>query len=149
MKEFDGTILFVSHDRYFIKALADKVLELENGEATEFKGSYEEYNAFKLLTKEKVNKPVPAPTISVKSEQKDSYYRSKEERAADAKRRTRIKKIEEEISALEEEDATLNTDLSNPEVTANFTLLTEKCKRLDEIKTLLDALYAEYETLIS
>ena len=149
LKEFDGTILFVSHDRYFIKALADKVLELENGEATEFKGSYEEYNAFKLLTKEKVNKPVPAPTISVKSEQKDSYYRSKEERAADAKRRTRIKKIEEEISALEEEDATLNTDLSNPEVTANFTLLTEKCKRLDEIKTLLDALYAEYETLIS
>lgn len=149
LKEFDGTILFVSHDRYFIKALADKVLELENGEATEFKGSYEEYNAFKLLAKEKTNKPVPAPTVSVKSEQKDSYYRSKEERAADAKRRTRVKKIEEEISALEEEDAALNADLSTPEVTANFTLLTEKCKRLDEIKTLLDALYAEYETLIS
>ena len=146
LKAFDGTLLFVSHDRYFIRALAGKILELEDGKATEFAGSYDEYMAYKSTVKaeEKKAEPTPAPTTS----QKDSYYRSKEERAADAKRRTRIKKIEEEISSLEEENERLNEELSTPSVTANFALLTEKCNRLEEIKNLLDELYAEYETLI-
>ena len=146
LKAFDGTLLFVSHDRYFIRALAGKILELENGAATEFTGAYDEYMAYKSTAKaeEKKVESIPTPSVS----QKDSYYRSKEERADEAKRRTRIKKIEEEISALEEENERLNEELSNPEVTANFTLLTEKCNRLEEIKNLLDTLYAEYETLI-
>ena len=150
LKEFDGTLLFVSHDRYFIRALAGKILELEDGNATSFTGDYDEYTAYKNSVKaaKTETQRVPAPTISAKLEQKDGYYRSKEERAADAKRRTRIKKIEEEISALETEDEALNASLSDPEVTGNFALLTEKCNRLEEIKSKLDALYAEYETLI-
>lgn len=147
LKEFDGTLLFVSHDRYFIRALAGKILELENQQALEFVGSYDAYMAQKK-EKAKENTSTPAPVELKKSEQKNSYYRSKEERAADAKRRTRIKKIEEEISALEEEDATLNEALSNPEVTSNFALLSEKCNRLEEIKNRLELLYSEYETLI-
>ena len=163
LKEFDGTVLFVSHDRYFIRALAGKILELENGEAIEFKGSYDEYTAYKTKPKEDEAKRaalpqktsvhhVPAPSVlensDENSKQKNSYYRTKEDRAAEAKRRTRIKKIEDEIAALEAEDAQLNTDLADPAVTGNFTLLTKKCNRLDEIKTLLDSLYEEYETLI-
>ena len=146
LKAFDGTLLFVSHDRYFIRALAGKILELEDGEATEFNGSYDDYMGYKSASKaaEKKLEPVPAPSVS----QKDSAYRSKEERAAEAKRRTRIKKIEEEISALEEESERINAELADPAVTANFALLTEKCNRLEEIKQLLDELYAEYETLI-
>ena len=50
--------------------------------------------------------------------------------------------------ALEAEEIQLNADLATPAVTGNFALLTQKCNRLDEIKNLLDALYAEYETLI-
>ena len=146
LKAFDGTLLFVSHDRYFIRALAGKILELEDGKTTEFSGAYDEYMAYKSSSKatEKKVESTPAPSVS----QKDGYHRSKEERAADAKRRTRIKKIEEEISALEEESEALNADLTDPAVTSNFPLLTEKCNRLEEIKNLLDQLYAEYETLI-
>ena len=154
LKEFDGTVLFVSHDRYFIRALAGKILELENGNATEYACAYEEYNARKIAAREaaktaqKSIQQIPAPSISANSDKKESYYRTKEDRAADARRKTRIKKIEEEISALETEDADINASLSNPAVTGNFALLTEKCNRLEEIKTLLDALYEEYETLI-
>ena len=147
LKAFDGTLLFVSHDRYFIRALAGKILELENGKSTEFNGSYDEYTAYKQQLKKQVEH-VPAHAISKNSEQKESYYRTKEERAQDAKRRTRVKKIEEEISLLEAEDAEINEALSTPEVTSNFPLLTEKCNRLEEIKTMLDRLYEEYETLI-
>ncbi len=147
LKEFDGTILFVSHDRYFIRALAGKVWELENGNVTQFVGSYDEFTAYKATLKpdpaptQKADERVPAPT-------QNNYYRSKEERAQDAKRRTRIKKIEEEISALEAEDAELNASLSSPDVTGNFALLTKTCARLEEIKALLDALYEEYEILL-
>ena len=146
LKAFDGTLLFVSHDRYFIRALAGKILELEDGSTAEFTGTYDEYMAYKSATKptEKKVECVPAPSVA----QKDNYYRSKEERAADAKRRARIKKIEEEIFSLEEENERLNCELSDPAVTANFSLLTEKCNRLEEIKNLLDKLYTEYETLI-
>ncbi len=147
LKEFDGTLLFVSHDRYFIQALASKILELEEGRLTSFTGSYEQYAQAKVTAsaEEKAIQRIPTPSLS---SQKESYYRSKEERAQDAKRRTRIKKIEEEIAALEAETEGLNADLADPAVTASFPLLTEKCNRIEEIKNLLDELYNEYETLL-
>ena len=147
LKAFDGTVLFVSHDRYFIQAIADKIVELEKGNAVESKGSYEEYAAFKTAQKNLLEKEIttekrnPAPSVS-------NSYRSKEERAAETKKRLRIKQIETEIGALEEEETQINQDLATPEVAGNFPLLTEKCNRLEEVKSLLDALYEEYETLI-
>ena len=147
LKAFDGTLMFVSHDRYFIQALADKILELDDGNALEFKGSYEEYNAFKTAQKAVTEIPPqsekrnPAPSVS-------NSYRGKEERAAEAKKRVRIKQIEKAIGELEEEENLINEALATPEVAGNFPLLTEKCNRLEEVKNLLDSLYEEYETLI-
>ncbi len=147
LKAFDGTILFVSHDRYFIRALAGKIWELENGVLTEFKGDYERFTELKKELKNSVER-VPAPHLSINSAHKEQYHRTKEDRAADARKRTRIANIEKEISALEIEETGLNDALSDPTVTANFTLLNEKCNRLNEIKNRLDELYTEYETLI-
>ncbi|MBO5479711.1 MAG: ABC-F family ATP-binding cassette domain-containing protein [Clostridia bacterium] len=147
LQTFDGTLLFVSHDRYFIKALAGKIIELENGNAYAFTGSYEEYTAYKNEQKQNVAR-IHAPVVSPSTEPKNNYHRSKEDRAADARKRTRIKKIEDEIAALEREETDINAALSTPEVTSNFALLQEKCNRLEKIKTLLDTLYEEYETLI-
>ncbi len=147
LKEFDGTILFVSHNRYFIKALAGKILELENGKATCFIGDYDTFTEAKKTAKIDVQ-PVPTPNVSTKSAHKETYYRSKEERAADARKQTRIKNIEKEITALETEEAQINEEISSPEVAASFPLLSEKCNRLEEIKNRLEELYNEYETLI-
>ncbi len=147
LKNFDGTLLFVSHDRYFIRALAGKIFELEDGALTCFVGNYDAYTAYKNTAKEPVQR-TPAPTASEKPEQKSTYYKSKEERAAQARKRARVSQIEKEIAALETEEAELNASLSDPEITANFPLLTEKCNRLETIKTKLDSLYNEYETLI-
>ena len=145
LKDFDGTLFFVSHDRYFIKALAGKILELENGKASVYTGAYDEYTAIKRQEKavEKQIQPIPAPV-----KEQNSYHRSKEERAENAKKQTRIKKIEKEIADLEEEETQINLSLSGPSVTSDFALLTQKCNRLEEIKTRLDELYNEYETLI-
>jgi ATP-binding cassette subfamily F protein 3 len=97
---------------------------------------------------EMANERIPAPIIPQNTPPKNEYYRSKDERAAETRKRTRIKKIEEEISALETEEAQLNASLSDPDVTANFALLTEKCNRLEVIKDTLEKLYNEYEQLI-
>lgn len=150
LKAFDGTVLFVSHDRYFIQAIAGKILELENGDGRVFNGNYDEYNAYKTQLKEQVAwtekqvQAVPTPTLSPAT----PSYRGKEERAAETKKRLRIKKIEEEISDLEAENAAINDELSTPQVAGNFALLTQKCNRLEEIKRRLDALYEEYESFM-
>ncbi len=146
LKAFDGTILFVSHDRYFIRAIAGKILELEKGQATLFAGNYDEFTAAKTAKADV--QCIPASPISTKSAQKERSYRTKEERAADVKKQTRIKNIEREIAALEEEETEINASLADPAVIANFPLLSEKCNRLETIKNRLDELYNEYETLL-
>ena len=142
LKAFEGTLIFVSHDRYFIHALAGNVIELADGDLSLFKGDYEEFLAAKQAQKEKAQ-PVPAPTVS-----KNAGHRSKDERAQEAKKQTRQKQIEKQITALEEEENLLNEELSKPEVAGDFALLTQKCNRLEEIKKSLDTLYEEYETLL-
>lgn len=150
LKAFDGTVIFVSHDRYFIQALAGKIVELENGALSVFTGNFDEYTATKAKMKADIfeNERIHAPVAREKPQEKSAYYRSKEERAKDAQKRTRIAKIEKDISLLEQEETTINDELCNPAVASDFALLNEKCARLEKIKTLLDELYGEYETLI-
>ena len=59
-----------------------------------------------------------------------------------------IKQLEEEISALESEESDINAQLALPEIAADYARLSERCKRLEEVKSALDNLYEEYETLI-
>ena len=150
LKAFEGTLLFVSHDRYFIEALAGKIFELEDGKIHTYACGYEEYSAQKREQRAAQNatqksvKPIPAPTKSTET----PVYKSKEERKNETKRRIRVKEIETEIEALEEESEALGEALSTPEVATNFALLTEKCNRLEWVKNRLDELYEEYETLL-
>ena len=147
LKAFDGTVLFVSHDRYFIQALAGKIVELADGKIAEFKGTYEEYNACKAAAKEAKEAEEKA-ALPAAPKPKDGGYRTKEERAAETKKRLRIKQLEEEISALESEESDINAQLALPEIAADYARLSERCKRLEEVKADLDNLYEEYETLI-
>lgn len=147
LKAFDGTVLFVSHDRYFIQALAGKIVELADGKIAEFKGTYEEYNAYKAAAKEAKETEEKA-ALPAAPKPKDGGYRTKEERAAETKKRLRIKQLEEEISALESEESDINAQLALPEIAADYARLSERCKRLEEVKNILDKLYEEYEALI-
>ncbi len=149
LKQFDGTILFVSHDRYFIEALASKVFELEDQAIHAYACGYLEYSEQKRQQKAALQaqnnaQRVPAPVKSVET----PVYRSKEERKNETKRRLRSKELETEIERLEEEIEALSAAIASPEIAKNFTLLAQHCNRLDEAKNKLDELYAEYETLL-
>lgn len=152
LKEFDGTVLFVSHDRYFISAIADKIAELSDLDIHEFKGSYAEYTAEKRRMAEEQtraeNEAKWQEKTAQKQAQEQSSYRSKADRAAEARKKQRIKEIEREITSLEEEEALLTQEIGNPKVSSDYKLLQEKCNRIEEIHKKTETLYEEYEELI-
>lgn len=148
LKEYDGTVLFVSHDRYFISAVADNIAEIEDKKLNIYAGNYQFYNDKKAELRQKIKALEEQAKYSEREEKKTESYRSKKERAEEAKRKERVKKIEADISALEEEEAEINNSLSDPTVLADYKRVQSLTDRLMEIKTTLDSLYSEYSEMI-
>ena len=138
LKEFDGTLILVSHDRYFLSAVATRVAEIENGALTVYDCGYDGYADQKRRQKE------CEAAVRQKPVQKSDSYRSKEERAAEARKKSEAKRIEGEISVLEEEEQTLLSQLCTPEIAADYNEVAKISNRLEEVKKSLDALYKEY-----
>ncbi len=136
LEAYDGTLLFVSHDRRFIERLAHKIVAIEGGALVVYEGGYAAYLA------KKNSPPVPPSAEKPKSES----YRSRQERAKETQRRTRVREIEARIAAIEEEEAALGVRLA--EVAADYAQVKSVSMRLEELRKESDALYAEYETLI-
>lgn len=149
LKDFDGTLIFVSHDRYFLTALADKVAEIENGALAVYEEGYEKYLEEKRVRREEERREEILQRQQKEEAQRICGYRSKTERAAEARKRERVRKIEGEISATEEEENEINGLLSDPAVVADYKKVAELSARLGSIKNRLDVLYKEYEELIS
>ena len=140
LKAFEGTVLFVSHDRRFIEAVATSVVLIEEGALHPFAGGYADFLNWKKAQKTE-NVPresAPKPT--------NEGYRSKEERAREAQRRTRVKAIEQELAALEEEDAALLKELSD--CGRDYVRAQAIAARRTEIAERSEALYEEYGALI-
>lgn len=139
LKEFDGTLLFVSHDRRFIESIATSVYCIENGMLTKFNGGY---SAFLESNRQK---NVPEKTAPVKKTENESY-RSKEERAREARKRQRVSEIETRLTKIEEEQERINADLII--FAADYAKVKEITDRLNSLQEESDRLYEEYGTLI-
>lgn len=139
LKEFDGTLLFVSHDRRFIESIATSVYCIENGTLTKFNG---DYSAFLESNRQK---NVPEKTAPVKKTENESY-RSKEERAREARKRQRVCEIETRLTKIEEEQERINADLII--FAADYAKVKEITDRLNSLQEESDRLYEEYGTLI-
>ncbi len=146
LKAFDGTVLFVSHDRYFIRAVADKIIALGPQGMRQFSGGYEEFLAAEK--RETGEKKETAPSSGEEKNKDKDAFKGRRDRAEEAKKRLRMREIEKEIGALEEEEARLTQEIADPAVAADYKSLQQKCARLQEIKCRSDALYEEYETLL-
>lgn len=143
--EFDGTIIFVSHDRYLLNKLATRIIEITGNSIESYNGGFDDYIAVKrekeaaeqqLIDREKQEKAKQAA-----EEKNVKAYRSKEQRAADAKKRARVKELENEIARLEGEMSVIQQELAAPDVCADYQLMQEKCGALEDMKRLC----SEYE----
>lgn len=144
MNSYTGTILYVSHDRYFINKTATRILEISKDGLTSYPGNYQDYLHQK--EKENVQESEKQKERSV-SESKLDWQQQKELQAKQRKKENRLKKVEEEITRLEEEQAKLQEEMLLPEIATDVAKLTELSQKQDEITCSLEELYEEWETL--
>lgn len=144
MNSYTGTILYVSHDRYFINKTATRILEISKDGLTSYPGNYQDY----LHQKEKeiIHEEGKKSNRSV-SESKLDWQHQKELQAKQRKKENHLKKVEDEITRLEEEQAKLQEEMVLPEIATDVAKLTELSKKQDEITCSLEKLYEEWETL--
>lgn len=136
LENYDGTMLCVSHDRYFINRLATKILAFDGTNIEPFEGNYDDY----------VNKVMSEQTAKEPKEKKVNEYQLRKEReSAQRKRQTKIKKLEQSIAELDiqKEDIQNQLDESSSDYESILTLTS----RLDEITKQQELLYEEWMNL--
>ena len=152
LKDFGGTVIFVSHDRGFIESLANRVLELKPGEAKVFPGDYKYYlEQIGKLEQGEVSQPTNKSNSSVQNDEpkKTASQLSREETKRLQAEKRRLEKEEErlmtEISELEEQKATLEEKLSTPEVYSDGILCKEITEQVSQIEEKLTQLNSRWE----
>lgn len=143
---YTGTVLYVSHDRYFINKTATRILELSSDGIASYLGNYDDY----VYEKEKLAVNVTAVNEPKKQEESDNkrdWKLAKEEQAKERKRQNDIKKIETKIEELESNIEELNDEMNKPENATNSAKLNELATKHAELSDELEKLYEEWETL--
>ena len=151
LAEFGGTIILVSHDRYLLNKVASRIIEIKHDEVNSYEGNFDAYseavNAARQLKMQSEAEIKRAEEEKAYKENKARQYRSKEQRAADAQNRNRIRELEKEIEDTEVLIFELENAISDPEIASDYSKMSEKCKELEEAKTALDQKMDEWAEL--
>lgn len=140
--DYSGTVLIISHDRYFLNKVVNKIWYLEEGKITEFYGNYD-YFLEKLNEKDEVEEKLISKT-EIEKEKKKKKEKEKEERA----KKQKLKEIENKIFEIEEKIEICNKDIQNPEIFNDkdkFLQIGENLSRLIKEK---EKLYLEWENYL-
>ena len=145
LKNYSGTILYVSHDRYFINQTATRILDLSATGITSYIGNYDYYIEQQLVSTARAEEKTTI--VKEETENKKDWKRSKEEQAKERKRQNDIKKTEARIEELEQLLSSLEEEMSLPENATNVAKLTEITTKQAAANEELEALYETWETL--
>ncbi|RKD29358.1 ribosomal protection-like ABC-F family protein [Lacrimispora algidixylanolytica] len=149
LNNYTGTVLYVSHDRYFINRTATRILDLTNQTVVNYIGNYDYYLEKKdLMTSLYAASPIT--TLEAKeetSETKSDWKSQKEEQARLRKRQNELKKTEDEIHKLETRDGEIDELLVKEEIFTDVPKLMELNQEKDAIGKQLEALYQQWEEL--
>ena len=149
LNEYTGTVLYVSHDRYFINQTATRILELTNQTFVNYIGNYDYYLEKKdLLTAAYAPSSEPSSgASSAISDTKMDWKAQKEAQAKERKRQNDLIKLEERITSLEERDAEIDLLLTTPEVFSNSVKCQELSREKTDLQEELATLYEQWESL--
>ena len=139
LKEYKGTIIFVSHDRYFVNKIADCILEFEKGKVTFFDGNYEDYMQTKTLKYNQETSNIPK---EVKQEKKtnNDYFINKENNKTKAK----INKLEKEIAEKENKVKDLQKEMLKEEYSTDYVKLKEIQDEIQQLNQEIEEKMAEW-----
>lgn len=136
---YDGTMLMVSHDRYFMNRLADRILYLTPKGIESYQGNYDDFAA------RRHTQQTEQMQQKEESKGKIDYKEQKRLEAERRKWKTRFAKAEEGIAETEQQIEELNGQLLSPEVATDYVRATELTEELGQLQTQLEALYEEWE----
>lgn len=149
LRDYTGTVLYVSHDRYFINQTATRILELTNQQLVNYIGNYDYY-----LEKKEELTSIYAPSAAADNVEKPAqsavkldWKTQKEEQARQRKRENDLKKTEARIEELETRDAEIDEEMSQPEVTTDVAKCVALSNEKAEIAAELEQLYEKWEEL--
>ncbi|MCM1289168.1 MAG: ABC-F family ATP-binding cassette domain-containing protein [Corallococcus sp.] len=138
LKSYTGTLLFVSHDRYFVNSVADQVAELCNEKIVLHSGNYDDFAARRIAK---------TTVVVTKSSIADSSFRNAKQRAEQTNRARKIKECESFITQLEAEITALNAKLSDPEIVSDYQKLAAVVDEVNVKNVELEKATAEWERL--
>lgn len=152
INNYDGTVLYISHDRYFIDKTAERTLELSRDGITQYLGNYSycmEKKAEKARIEElsKENSKTPIQSASVHSDSKTDWLAQKEEQAKARKKANDIKKTEDEIEKTENLIKSLEEKLFDPEISADSGKVKELYEEKVSLEEKLEELYEKWEEI--
>lgn len=142
LTEYTGTIIFVSHDRYLLSKIADRLIELTDGECRLHNYNFDKYldvlreeqaEQKRLADAEKFAKAAEASR-----EKSAKVYRSKQQRSADAARKNEMKALEKKIDDLQEKIDALTEEISREEIYSDYELMNSKCSEIEALKAKID-----------
>ncbi len=149
LAEYTGTVIFVSHDRYLLSKISDRLIELSGGSYRLHNYGFKKYLDVlreeqaaerKALEAEKQQRAAEAA-----KEKSIKGYRSKQQRSADAARKNEMKRLEKEIDDLQAQIDSINEEIGKEEVYSDYELMNRKCAEIEELKQRIDA---DFELLI-
>ena len=151
LNSYTGTVLYVSHDRYFINQTATRILDLTNQSVVNYIGDYDYYLEKKEELTEKYAPSAQEATEEAKeetpSEGKLTWQQQKEEQARKRKQENELKKVEKRIEELETRDKEIDDTLVLPDVCTNVGRCAELSREKDKIQAELEELYEKWEAL--
>ncbi|HAM2108866.1 TPA: ABC-F family ATP-binding cassette domain-containing protein [Listeria monocytogenes] len=146
--DFEGTILFVSHDRYFINRIASKIVELAPEKATVFLGDYDYYQEKELARLDAEDRRKKGEQVEATSSvRKLNYQEEKEQQKLLRQRKRKLEEVEKSMEATDKKIAELELQLTNPEVFQDHEKALEITQELDAVKADGEKLMEEWEQI--
>lgn len=142
LEEYTGTIIFVSHDRYLLSRIADRLIELTDGSYREHNYGFEKYlevlRAEQAEEKRAADAEKFAKAAEAAKEKQAKTYRNKQQRSADAARKNEMRRLEKEIDEFQAMIDALSEEITKEEVYSDYELMNAKCREIDELKGKID-----------
>ena len=151
LKEYTGTLIFVSHDRYFVNKLADCILEFDNGDVTFYNKNYQEFLEYKEKRKDTTEELQNSNTIEEKTnlneknkkKETNPYFREKERNRIQNK----MNKIEQEINDKEKKIQDIEKEMTKEEISSDYIRLNELQEEIQKINQEIEEKMQEWEIL--
>lgn len=142
LEQYTGTVIFVSHDRYLLSKIADRIIELKSDGFEVYENDFEKYLEILKQRQDEEKRIADAEKLEKAQqavrEKSANAYKSKQQRSAEALRRNQIKALETEVDNLQHQLDALNEEITREEVFSDYELMNVKCLEIERIKNEID-----------